>query len=99
MDFARFDKIFGIDSSKKKNKSTAKPAPKSRKRKSLPQSFVSPATTRRFRFDDSPIREKSPPILESPDKSDIIPHLSCRAEDFEKDLVIDSDDSDEDIEK
>lgn len=97
-EFSRFDKIFGIDSSKKKKKSPATPAFKSRKRKSLPQSFVSSGTGRRFRF-DSPIRENKPPVLESPDKCDILPHLSCNAEDFEKDLIFDSDDSTGDIKR
>lgn len=102
-DFARFDEIFGIDRSKKKSKSPATPLIKSRKRRSLPQEkekVVSPFALpiRRIRY-ESPSQQKKPPNYESPDKRDILPHLSCDADDFEMDLqlIVDSDDSGEEI--
>jgi hypothetical protein len=100
-DFLRLEQIFGIDSSKKKQKSPATPVTKSRKRKSLPKKRTPAVPIRKVpRFSESPDQKTSKPsVIISPDKRDILPHLSCNAEDFEKDLIANSDDSKEDLQK
>lgn len=93
-DFSRFEQIFGIDSSNKKQKSPATPVPKSRKRKSLPQLIRSPALpNRKFRV-ETPTQKNQKPVIVSPDKREILLHLSCNEEDFQNVSVSDSDDSD-----
>lgn len=94
-EFSRFNQIFGLGSSNKKPKSPATPVPNPRKRQRLPVFCVTPkASGHQSRF-ESPSSSKILQVVESPDKQAILPHLSCNAEDFEKDLAVESDDSSE----
>lgn len=98
-DFDRFDKIFGITSSAKIKKASKTAPPKSKKRRSLPNksklSCGPELPIKRVRGNSL----KKEVVCESPDKTEVITHLSCHAADFHKSLISNSDDSDSEDEK
>ena len=91
-DFQRLEKIFGLDRNKKSVEKPQK-SQKSRqkkeksKRDSREFDFSSPEVLKikrtRLSSDRSLLEQSN---LESPDKAEIIPHISCNASAFERDL-------------
>ena len=95
-DFDRFDKIFGITSTEKVKKAPTKAQPKSTKRRKLPAKLSCyQLPIKRIR--GNPLKKQV--VRESPDKTEILAHLSCQAADFHKSLIVSSDDSDSSNEK
>ena len=97
-DFDRFDKIFGITNSAKTKKVTTTAPSKSRKRRSLPNK-----SNAKFHCGpELPIKRirgnslKKEVVSESPDKTEVLAHLSCHASDFHKSLISNSDSDSED---
>lgn len=120
-DFARFHKIFGIDTSDKKKTPVASKSGEKRKnsfdrnsgkkkRLKADQSFpklplTSPSFKRTPVLNKTPVRtfrEKVTPQqlkFDSPDKKEILQHLSCNLDEFSKNPGEDSDSKENDLSK